>query len=138
MDGKIYNTLKQIDSLKVAKFGLNKNRRIFLKKLLLDQSFLDDEIRKNKSTDNFLERLKNILKTLTNIDDKLKVLKASDAKEETKKILDTYFDSDFEDRELRKDALIEEFVSFDIKKKNIKKYDEERMNDIILALNKLP
>ena len=47
MREQIYELLKKIDDMKVAKFGVDETNRVFLKRLYLDESYRNEKIDKS-------------------------------------------------------------------------------------------
>lgn len=122
MHGKIYNLLKQIDSFIPEKFGLNKENRIFLKKLLNDEDFLEEQIKKNGGEDKFISKLENILGSLKNIKDK--------------KFVNKYLKDDAIQKEFEKDKLIDKIVLDEYRKKENEKNNKEAIDNILNKINK--
>ena len=122
MHGKIYNLLKQIDSFIPEKFGLNKENRIFLKKLLNDEDFLEEQIKENGGEDKFISKLENILGSLKNIKDK--------------KFVNKYLKDDAIQKEFEKDKLIDKIVLDEYRKKENEKNNKEAIDNILNKINK--
>ncbi|HQL11594.1 MAG TPA: hypothetical protein PK507_01095 [bacterium] len=122
MNGKIYSLLKQIDSFIPEKFGLNKENRIFLKKLLNDEDFLEEQIKKNGGEDKFISKLENILGSLKNIKDK--------------KFVNKYLKDDAIQKEFEKDKLIDKIVLDEYRKKENEKNNKEAIDNILNKINK--
>jgi len=122
MNGKIYSLLKQIDSFIPEKFGLNKENRIFLKKLLNDEDFLEEQIKENGGEDKFISKLENILGSLKNIKDK--------------KFVNKYLKDDAIQKEFEKDKLIDKIVLDEYRKKENEKNNKEAIDNILNKINK--
>lgn len=136
MTGEIYSVLKKIDSLIVEKFGLSKEVRIFLKKLLLDNNFLDLEIQKQGGVDNFCLILNDIYSKLLIINTKLEKIKDFSINNDSiKEILEKYFGEEFKEMEKRKENAINDYVSSIVKEDERNKKEEERINEILNKIN---
>lgn len=122
MNGKIYGLLKQIDSFIPEKFGLSKKNRMFLKKLLDDEDFLNKEIEKNGGEDQFIYKLNNILESLKNIKEK--------------KFVNKYLKDEAIQKEFEKDKLIDAIVLEEYKKKEDEKNNKETIENILNKINK--
>lgn len=117
MNAKIYNLLKQIDSYIPEKFGLSKNNRVFLKKLLNDEEFLNEQIKKHGGEDKFMAKIEEIFNMLKDI--------------KNKKLVYKYFNEEFVQMELKKDKLIDRLVLDECKVKEMKESDKKAIGDIL-------
>lgn len=127
MDGKIYDLLKKIDGFTIAKFGLSKDDRIFLKQLLLDESYLNDFIEIH-GIDKVNEFLVNIYNDLCNINLNIdKLNRESD--DNIQKHLNALFSKEINDLEKEKEEKIELLIKNKILKEKIK---EQELNDLEL------
>ncbi len=127
MDGKIYDLLKKIDGFTIAKFGLSKDDRIFLKQLLLDESYLNDFI-EIYGIDKVNEFLVNIYNDLCNINLNIdKLNRESD--DNIQKHLNALFSKEINDLEKEKEEKIELLIKNKILKEKIK---EQELNDLEL------
>lgn len=127
MDGKIYDLLKKIDGFTIAKFGLSKDDRIFLKQLLLDESYLNDFI-EIYDIDKVNEFLVNIYNDLCNINLNIdKLNRESD--DNIQKHLNALFSKEINDLEKEKEEKIELLIKNKILKEKIK---EQELNDLEL------
>lgn len=127
MDGKIYDLLKKIDGFTIAKFGLSKDDRIFLKQLLLDESYLNDFI-EIYGIDKVNEFLVNIYNDLCNINLNIdKLNRESD--DNIQKHLNALFSKEINDLKKEKEEKIELLIKNKILKEKIK---EQELNDLEL------
>ncbi len=141
MDGKIYNLLKKIDDIGVIKFGLEKNNRIYLKKLLLDEDFLNENIQKNGGIDVFFNILNNVYQDIFNAKNDLENIKKISDSPEFKTFINQYFGKELEDFEKSRESVVTSFVKKEISDRNfenkieeVKNSDQNKINEI---LNKL-
>lgn len=135
MDAKIYELLKKIDILKIEKFGLSKKNRIYLKRLLLDEDFLNEQIKIYGDADNFYIILDKIYELLTDLhDDFSKLLKKSEDSNEINVISENLI-KEIELTEDKKEKILNEYVCKEIDLKLDKKYDEDKINDILKKIN---
>lgn len=143
MDGKIYDLLKKIDDFKIEKFGLDKENRILLKRLLLDENFLNEFIKKisyDKVTD-FLNNVYNSLFSISSSINDIKLNSKSDDK--LKEIIESSFGDDLERIEHEREAALNGFIKKEIennnyteKINNIEKSDQEKYQEILNNLKK--
>jgi len=135
MDGKIYDLLKKIDDFTIAKFGLEKDQRIFLKKLLLDEKFLNLIIEKNGGNDNFSKSLEEVYSILNSVNNDVnKIKEISGNNEELRNITNQYFGKELEEIEEKKDDLLDEIILRSVEERNMKENDDDKIKEI---LNKL-
>ena len=135
MDAKIYELLKKIDLFKIEKFGLSKKNRIYLKKLLLDEDFLNEQIKIYGDVDNFYIILDKIYELLTDLhDDFSKLLKKSENSNEINDISENLI-KEIELTENKKEKVLNQYVSKEIDSRLDKKYDEDKINDILKKIN---
>lgn len=141
MDGKIYDLLKKIDDIGVIKFGLEKNNRIYLKKLLLDEDFLNENIQKNGGIDVFFNILNNVYQDIFNAKNDLENIKKISDSPEFKTFINQYFGKELEDFEKSRESVVTSFVKKEISDRNfenkieeVKNSDQNKINEI---LNKL-
>lgn len=110
---KIKLVLKEIDNLKIEKFELSREGRIFLKRLLVDEEFLIIEI--NKTEENlFLEKIENIYQKLLNIKnnfDGIKSIADNSNSKDLENIVDKYIFKDLNEIEKEKDDLINKLLT---------------------------
>lgn len=136
MDGKIYDLLKKIDGFTIAKFGLEKDQRVFLKKLLLDENFLNLIIEKNGGNDNFYKSLEDIYNILNNVNNDInKIKEISENNEELKKITDRYFGEELKEIEKKRDDLLDKFILRTVEEKKVKEDDNNKIKEILNKLN---
>lgn len=136
MDGKIYDLLKKIDGFTIAKFGLEKDQRVFLKKLLLDEKFLDLTVEKNSGNDNFYKLLEEVYFMLNNVNNDInKIKEISEKNEELKNVTDQYFGKELEEIEEKRDDLLDKFILRTIEEKKIKEEDDNKIKEILNKLN---
>ena len=143
MDGKIYDLLKKIDDFKIEKFGLDKENRILLKRLLLDESFLNKFIEKI-SFDGVVNFLTNIYNALLSISTSINDIKLnSKSDEKLKEIIESSFGDDLERIEHERESALDGFIKKEIehnnyneKIKNIEKSDQEKYQEILNNLKK--
>ena len=135
MDAKIYELLKKIDLFKIEKFGLSKKNRIYLKKLLLDEDFLNEQIKIYGDVDNFYIILDKIYELLTDLhDDFSKLLKKSENSNEINDTSENLI-KEIELTENKKEKVLNQYVSKEIDSRLDKKYDEDKINDILKKIN---
>lgn len=143
MDGKIYDLLKKIDDFKIEKFGLDKENRILLKRLLLDENFLNEFIKKI-SFDGVVDFLTNIYNALFSISASINDIKLnSKSDERLKEIIESSFDDDLEKIEHERESALNGFIKKEIEQnnyvekiKNIEKSDQEKYQEILNNLKK--
>jgi len=143
MDGKIYDLLKKIDDFKIEKFGLDKENRILLKRLLLDEDFLNEFIKKI-SFDGVVDFLTNIYNALFSISTSINDIKLnSKSDEKLKEIIESSFDDDLERIEHERESALDGFIKKEIEQnnyvekiKNIEKSDQEKYQEILNNLKK--
>lgn len=130
MDGRIYDLLKKIDEFKIEKFGLSKENRILLKKMLINEDFLNEFIKKvgNDGVVNFLNNIYNSLKFIGDSIINIKV--NSESSEEIKDIINSTFGDDLEKIEQDREDVLNSFVK---KEKDhaelLKKMEDEKTLD---------
>lgn len=143
MDGKIYDLLMKIDDFKIEKFGLYKENRILLKRLLLDENFLNKFIEKIgfDGTINFLIDIYNSLLLISNSINDIKL--NSKSNEKLKEIIESSFGDDLEKIEHERESVLDGFIKKEIeynnyneKIKNIEKSDQEKYQEILNNLKK--
>ena len=140
MDGKIYDLLKKIDDIKIAKFGLSKENRIFLKKLLINQYYLDDFVR-SYGVDGAVSFLNGIFEDLTTISNTINNLKQkslAENDEDIKKSIDVLFSDETNDLEKEREEKIELFLKQELEMQKIKKEREDdikKYNNLTKKLN---
>ena len=135
MDGRIYDILNKIDSLKIEKFGLSKDNRIYLKKLLIDEDFLNEQIKKYGNVDSFYLILSKIYELFTDLgNDFSKLSKKSENSNEVSDINKKLI-KEIELIEDQKERVLNEYVSKEIDSKLDKKYNEDRISDILKKIN---
>lgn len=140
MDGKIYDLLKKIDDIKIAKFGLSKENRIFLKKLLINQYYLDDFIRSYgiDGAVSFLNGIFEDLTTISNTINNLKQKSLAENDEDIKKSIDVLFSDETNDLEKEREEKIELFLKQELEMQKIKKEREDdikKYNNLTKKLN---
>ncbi len=140
MDGKIYDLLKKIDDIKIAKFGLSKENRIFLKKLLINQYYLDDFIRSYgiDGAVSFLNGIFEDLTTISNTINNLKQKSLAENDEDIKKSIDVLFSDETNDLEKEREEKIELFLKQELEMQKTKKEREDdikKYNNLTKKLN---
>lgn len=144
MKDQIIDVLQKIDSLKEGKFQITKENRIFLKRLFLDENFLNNFISKN-SEDSVYKFLSSVLKNLEYIEQNLEEIRkevTEKGDESDKNILQEALGGAFLETEKQKEDLIRKFIEQqhqeeDDSKKNlemaekIKQEDEEKIKNIL-------
>lgn len=117
MDGKIYDLLKKIDEIDIAKFALNKENRIFLKRLLIDEDFLSDFINKRGLQDS-IEFFNIIYEKLYFIKLNIEKIKQENINnKDVSSFVNGIFGDELEKIEHEKEKLIIEFLNREIKSK---------------------
>lgn len=148
MKDQIIDILQKIDSLKEGKFNITKDNRIFLKRLFLDEDFLNNFISKN-SEDSVYRFLNAVLKNLEYIEQNLEEIKKeiSDTGDENdKNLLEESLGNVFLETEKQKEEALRMFIEqqkqqeIDHKKnieiaEKIKQEDEEKIKKILNNLN---
>lgn len=148
MKDQIIDILQKIDSLKEGKFNITKDNRIFLKRLFLDEDFLNNFISKN-SEDSVYRFLNAVLKNLEYIEQNLEEIKKeiSEAGDENdKNLLEESLGNVFLETEKQKEEALRMFIEqqkqqeIDHKKnieiaEKIKQEDEEKIKNILNNLN---
>lgn len=87
MREQIYELLKKIDDMKVAKFGVDETNRVFLKRLYLDESYRNEMIDKS-GEEEFYAFLQQLYEQFCNIAQNLNEL--VDMCEETEELRDVF------------------------------------------------
>ncbi len=139
MNGKVYDLLRKINDLKIEKFGVQRENRMFLKRLLLDDEFLDDFIQKSGGEEVVIQFLDEVYNNLKNIGDNLnELVEMCDKKDELKEILGSDIRSGIQEVEEKKDVLLDKLIKTEINEREEKrrKIDDEkassdRYNDIL-------
>lgn len=123
---KIKEILNNIDNIKIGKFNLKKESRIFLKKLLLNENFLKNFISKN-GEDLVLKFLNYIYNLLIDTEENIKNIKnysnTTECDSEVIKIINEYFNEDLNILEEKKENVLSEFIE---KEMNLKTQHNER------------
>ncbi len=143
MDGKIYDLLRKIDDFKIEKFGLDKENRILLKRLLLDEDFLNNFINKI-GFDNVINFLTNINNSLTLISNSINDIKLnSRSNDKMKEIVDSSFGDDLEKIEYERENVLNGFIKKEVESHNyikkisdLEKNDNEKYKEILNNLKK--
>lgn len=129
MDGKIYDLLKKIDDFKIEKFGLSKDNRILLKKLLISDSFSNDFVLKLGS-EKVIDFLQGVYNSLASIKDSIIDLKSKSQEiDEVKQVISSNFGDDLESVERDRELALETFIRQEIEKDDFIKHQENIAND---------
>lgn len=139
MNGKVYDLLRKINDLKIEKFGVQRENRMFLKRLLLDDEFLDEFIQKSGGEEVVIQFLDEIYNNLKNIGDNLnELVEMCDKKDELKEILGSDIRSGIKEVEEKKDVLLDRLIKTEInereeerRKIDNEKASNDRYNDIL-------
>ncbi len=129
MNGKVYDLLRKINDLKIEKFGVQRENRMFLKRLLLDDEFLDDFIQKSGGEEVVIQFLDEVYNNLKNIGDNLnELVEMCDKKDELKEILGSDIRSGIKEVEEKKDVLLDRLIKTEIneREEKRKKIDDEK------------
>lgn len=137
MDGKIYDLLKKIDEVGIIKFGLEKDHRIYLKRLLLDEDFLNENIKNNGGIDLFFEKLNAVYSDLNAAKDDLDKIKKISDNPEFKEIIDQYFGKELENIENARENVIAGFVKKNIENEALKEKEIQIQNDDQNKINEI-
>jgi len=111
---EIKDLLVKIDNLNIEKFRLDKDSRIFLKKLLFDEIFLNNVIEKVGGNDLFFKLLESIYEDFLNIKDNfdnIKEISNSSNCDEFINIIDKYIFKDIEKIETDKDTVLNKLIN---------------------------